>query len=185
MIQDIFKDAESRMKKTVATLENDLTKIRTGRANTSLLDHVEVEYYGAMVPLSQAANISVTDHRTLNIQVWERDMVKVIEKALLASDLGLTPNTAGQNIHINLPPLTEERRKELVKVVKGEGEQSKVAVRNIRRDANHAVKQLVTNKEISEDDERRAEADIQKLTDQYVALVDKALANKEQELMEI
>lgn len=185
MIQDIFKDAESRMKKTVATLENDLTKIRTGRANASLLDHVEVEYYGAMVPLSQAANISVTDHRTLNIQVWERDMVKVIEKSLLASDLGLTPNTAGQNIHINLPPLTEERRKELVKVVKNEGEQSKVAVRNIRRDANHAVKQLVANKEISEDDERRAEADIQKLTDQYTALVDKALARKEQELMEI
>lgn len=185
MIQDIYKDAESRMKKTVASLENDLTKIRTGRANISLLDHVEVEYYGSMVPLSQAANVSVTDHRTLNIQVWERDMVKVIEKALLASDLGLTPNTAGQNIHINLPPLTEERRKELVKVVRGEGEQAKVAVRNIRRDANSAVKQLVSNKEISEDDERRAEADIQKLTDQYVAAVDKALARKEQELMEI
>lgn len=185
MIQEIYKDAESRMKKSVATLENDLTKIRTGRANPSLLDHVEVEYYGSVVPLSQAANISVTDHRTLNIQIWERDMVKVIEKALIDSDLGLTPNTAGQNIHINLPALTEERRKELVKVVRGEGEQSKVAVRNIRRDANQAVKQLVNNKEISEDDERRAEADIQKLTDQYVALVDKALARKEQELMEI
>ncbi|MDO5091481.1 MAG: ribosome recycling factor [Cardiobacteriaceae bacterium] len=185
MTQNILKDAESRMKKSVATLENDLTKIRTGRANPSLLDHVEVEYYGSLVPLTQAANITVTDHRTLNIQIWERDMVKVIEKALIDSDLGLTPNTAGQNIHINLPPLTEERRKELVKVVRGEGEQSKVAVRNIRRDANHAVKQLVTNKEISEDDERRAEADIQKLTDHYVGEIDKVLGKKEQELMEL
>ena len=185
MTQNIIKDAEARMKKSVATLENELTKIRTGRANPALLDHVEVEYYGSQVPLSQAANITVTDHRTLNIQIWERDMVKVIEKALIDSDLGLTPNTAGQNIHINLPPLTEERRKELVKVVRGEGEQAKVAVRNIRRDANNAVKQKVTAKEISEDDELRAEADIQKLTDNYVAQVDKVLAKKEQELMEI
>ncbi|UJF24635.1 ribosome recycling factor [Suttonella sp. R2A3] len=185
MLQEIQKDAASRMDKSVASLENDLSKIRTGRAHTSLLDHVEVEYYGAMVPLSQAANVSVADYRTLIIQIWEKDMVKVIEKALINSDLGLTPNTAGQNIHINLPPLTEERRKEMVKIVRHEGEQGKVAVRNIRRDANQHIKQLVADKEISEDDERRAEADIQKLTDQHIDKIDALLDEKEQELMEV
>lgn len=185
MINEIKKDAASRMDKSVKSFQEDLTKIRTGRAQSSLLDHVEVEYYGAMVPLSQAANVSVSDYRSLSIQIWEKDMVKVIEKALINSDLGLTPNTAGQTIHINLPPLTEERRKEMVKVVRGEGEQAKVAVRNIRRDANSQIKQLVTDKEISEDDERRAEADIQKLTDQHIELIDQALNEKEQELMEV
>lgn len=185
MINEIKQDAVTRMGKSVQSLRDDLSKIRTGRAQSSLLDHVEVEYYGAMVPLSQAANVSVSDYRSLQIQVWERDMVKVIEKALINSDLGLTPNTAGQTIHINLPPLTEDRRKELVKVVRGEGEQAKVAVRNIRRDANNQIKQLVNDKEISEDDERRAEADIQKVTDQHIEQIDQVLAEKEQELMEV
>lgn len=185
MINEIKKDSKERMGKSVASFRDELTKIRTGRANSSLLDHVEVEYYGAMVPLSQAANVAVSDYRTLTIQVWERDMVKVIEKALINSDLGLTPNTAGQTIHINLPPLTEDRRKEMVKVVRAEGEQAKVAIRNIRRDANSQIKQLVADKEISEDDERRAEAEIQKLTDQHIELIDQALEEKEQELMEI
>lgn len=185
MMQTIQKDAATRMEKSVQLLEHELSKIRTGRANVSLLDHVQVEYYGSMVPLSQAANVSVTDYRSLTIQVWERNMVAVIEKALINSDLGLTPNTAGQNIHINLPPLTEERRKDLVKVVRNEGEQAKVAIRNVRRDANQSIKQLVTDKQASEDDERRAEAEIQKLTDKYVEQVDKVLADKEKELMEV
>lgn len=185
MTQEIQKDAQARMKKSIQALENELSKIRTGRASTSLLEHVEVEYYGAMVPLTQAANVSITDYRTLSIQIWEKDMVAKIEKAIITSDLGLTPNTAGQNIHINLPPLTEERRKDLVKVVKGEGEQAKVAIRNIRRDANQSIARQVADKEISEDDQRRGEAEIQKLTDQYVAAVDAALDEKERELMEI
>lgn len=185
MVKDIYKNAESRMKKSVTSLEHELSKIRTGRANAGLLDHIEVEYYGSMVPLSQAANVSVTDFRTLTIQIWERDMVSKIEKAIINSDLGLTPNTAGQNIHINLPPLTEERRKEMVKVVKSEGENAKIAIRNIRRDANNDIGKLVADKAISEDDQRRGEADIQKLTDKYVEAVDAALATKEKELMEI
>lgn len=185
MVQDILKDAQARMKKSIAAFENDLSKIRTGRANASLLDHVEVEYYGSLVPLSQVANISVSDHRTLNLQIWERDMVKVIEKALINSDLGLTPNTAGQTIHINLPPLTEERRKELVKVVRAEGEQAKVAIRNIRRDANGSIKQLLNDKAISEDDERRSETEVQKITDTHIEMIDKLLTEKEKELMEI
>lgn len=185
MLETILNDAQVRMKKSVASFEQDLTKIRTGRAHTSLLDHVEVEYYGSMVPLSQAANVSVADHRTLMIQIWEKDMVKVIEKALINSDLGITPNTAGQNIHINLPPLTEERRRDMVKIVRAEGEQAKVAVRNIRRDSNQNIKQLVTDKEISEDDERRAEAEVQKLTDKYIAEIDALLDDKEKELMEM
>lgn len=185
MIKDILKDAESRMQKSIAALEHELSKIRTGRANAGLLDHVEVEYYGSMVPLSQAANVSVTDFRTLTIQIWEKDMVSKIEKAIINSDLGLTPNTAGQNIHINLPPLTEERRKEMVKVVKSEGENTKIAIRNIRRDANNDISKLVADKAISEDDQRRGETDIQKLTDKYVEAVDAALAAKEKELMEI
>ncbi|ABQ13091.1 ribosome recycling factor [Dichelobacter nodosus] len=185
MTQEILKDTQSRMKKSVQTLEADLTKIRTGRANVSLLDHIEVEYYGAMVPLSQAANVNVTDHRTLSIQIWERDMVAKIEKAIINSDLGLTPNTAGQNIHINLPPLTEERRKEMVKVVKNEGEQAKIAVRNIRRDANQSLSKLLTQKEISEDEQRKSEEEIQKITDHFVAEIDKVLMAKEKELMEL
>lgn len=185
MINEIKQDAKTRMEKSVKAFEDDLTKIRTGRAHSSLLDHVEVEYYGSMVPLSQAANVSVNDYRSLSIQIWEKDMVKVIEKALINSDLGLTPNTAGQTIHINLPPLTEDRRKEMVKIVRGEGEQAKVAIRNIRRDANNQVKQLVADKEYSEDDQRRSEAEIQKLTDLHIEKIDAALNEKEQELMEV
>lgn len=185
MLDEIQKDTAERMEKTIASLINELSKIRTGRANVNLLDHIQVEYYGAAVPLSQAANVSISDARSLQIQVWERDMVSVIEKAIINSDLGLTPNTAGQVIHINLPPLTEQRRKEMVKVVRNEGEQAKIAIRNIRRDANSGIKQLVNDKEISEDDERRAEAEIQKLTDKFVEQVDKHLAEKEKDLMEI
>ncbi|SUO93131.1 ribosome recycling factor [Suttonella ornithocola] len=185
MLNTIFKDAEDRMKKSLVSLDNELSKIRTGRANVGLLDHVEVEYYGSMVPLSQAANVSVSDYRTLTIQIWEKDMVSKIEKAIINSDLGLTPNTAGQNIHINLPPLTEERRKEMVKVVKAEGEQAKVAIRNIRRDANNEIAKLVADKSISEDDQRRGETEVQKLTDKYVEQIDAALATKEKDLMEM
>lgn len=185
MMNEIKQDAKTRMEKSVKSFEEDLTKIRTGRAHSSLLDHVEVEYYGSMVPLSQAANVSVNDYRSLSIQIWEKDMVKVIEKALINSDLGLTPNTAGQTIHINLPPLTEDRRKEMVKIVRAEGEQAKVAIRNIRRDANNQVKQLVADKEASEDDQRRLEAEIQKLTDAHIEKIDAALNEKEQELMEV
>lgn len=185
MMKKTLQDAEERMKKSLQSLDLALSKIRTGRANAGLLDHIEVEYYGALVPLSQAANVSVTDYRTLTIQIWEREMVSKIEKAIINSDLGLTPNTAGQNIHINLPPLTEERRREMVKVVKNEGEQCKVAIRNIRRDANNEAAKLLEAKTISEDDERRAQTDIQKLTDKYVEAVDAALAAKEKELMEV
>lgn len=185
MLDPIFKDADERMNKSLQSLDVALSKIRTGRANVGLLDHIEVEYYGAMVPLSQAANVSVSDYRTLMIQIWERDMVSKIEKAIINSDLGLTPNTAGQNIHINLPPLTEERRKEMVKVVKKEGEDAKVAVRNIRRDANNEIAKLLADKQISEDDQRRGETEVQKLTDKHVEKIDVALAAKEKELMEM
>lgn len=185
MLDPIFKDADERMNKSLQSLDVALSKIRTGRANVGLLDHIEVEYYGAMVPLSQAANVSVSDYRTLMIQIWERDMVSKIEKAIINSDLGLTPNTAGQNIHINLPPLTEERRKEMVKVVKKEGEDAKVAVRNIRRDANNEIAKLLADKQISEDDQRRGEIEVQKLTDKHVEKIDAALAAKEKELMEM
>ena len=185
MLDPIFKDADERMNKSLQSLDVALSKIRTGRANVGLLDHIEVEYYGAMVPLSQAANVSVSDYRTLMIQIWARDMVSKIEKAIINSDLGLTPNTAGQNIHINLPPLTEERRKEMVKVVKKEGEDAKVAVRNIRRDANNEIAKLLADKQISEDDQRRGETEVQKLTDKHVEKIDAALAAKEKELMEM
>lgn len=185
MLDPIFKDADERMNKSLQSLDVALSKIRTGRANVGLLDHIEVEYYGAMVPLSQAANVSVSDYRTLMIQIWERDMVSKIEKAIINSDLGLTPNTAGQNIHINLPPLTEDRRKEMVKVVKKEGEDAKVAVRNIRRDANNEIAKLLADKQISEDDQRRGETEVQKLTDKHVEKIDAALAAKEKELMEM
>ena len=185
MLKTIYEDTENRMQKSLQSLDIELGKIRTGRANPSLLDHIEVEYYGSMVPLSQAANITVSDFRSLTIQVWEKAMVAKIEKAILTSDLGLTPTTAGQTLHINLPPLTEERRKELVKIVNKEGEAAKVAVRNIRRDANTELSKLLKDKEISEDEQKKAENEIQKLTDKFVALVDKALADKEKELMEV
>lgn len=185
MIQDIKKDAETRMQKSVEALRHDLTKLRTGRASTALVENLKVSYYGSEVPLSQVANVAVADARTLTITPWEKNMVGVVEKAIFASDLGLTPNTAGQTIRINLPPLTEERRKELSKHVAHEGENAKVAVRNIRRDAMHQVKELLKSKQITEDEERRAEEEIQKLTDRYVKEIDGVVKDKEAELMAI
>ncbi len=185
MINDVKSDAKTRMGKSVDAFKSDLTKVRTGRAHPSLIEHLMVSYYGSDTPITQVANVSIADARTLQVQPWEKDMVAPIEKAIMNSDLGLNPNTAGQVIRIPLPPLTEERRKELIKVVRGEAENAKVAVRNIRRDANSTLKDLVKEKEISEDDERRAQDDIQKLTDEHVAKIDKVLAEKEEELMEI
>ena len=185
MIEETIKDAEVRMGKSVDSLHTELAKIRTGRAHPSLLDHITVDYYGSATPLSQVANVSVEDSRTLSISPWEKDMVAPIEKAIMKSDLGLNPATAGTIIRIPMPQLTEERRRDLVRVVKNEAEGGRVAVRNIRRDANSDFKELLKEKEISEDEERSAEERIQKLTDTYVAKVDEALAVKEKELMEI
>ncbi len=185
MIEDIKKDAADRMQKSVASLQQELTKIRTGRAHTSLLDHITVEYYGSQVPLNQVSNINVEDSRTLTVAPWEKDMVQPIEKAIMASDLGLNPATAGLVIRVPLPPLTEERRKDLIRVVRNEAEGGRVAVRNIRRDALSDVKDLLKEKMIGEDEERRSEAEIQTITDQHVAAIDKLLAEKESELMEI
>lgn len=185
MIDDIIKDAKTRMAKSVETLRHDLTKLRTGRAHTSLLDHITVDYYGSEVPLKQVANVSVEDARTLTVTPWEKPMVAVIEKAIIKSDLGLNPNTAGTVMRIPLPPLTEERRRDMIRIVRQEAEGAKVAVRNIRRDANNDFKELLKEKEISEDEERRAQDQIQKLTDQFVADIDKVTQAKEAELMEI
>lgn len=185
MLKEITKDAGERMAKSVEALRQELTKLRTGRAHTSLLDHITVEYYGAEVPLSQVANVGVEDARTLTVTPWEKQMVPVIEKAIIDSDLGLTPASAGTVIRIPLPPLTEERRRDMVKVVRQEAEGGRVAVRNIRRDALGDVKEFLKEKEITEDDEHRAQESIQKLTDKYVAEIDRVLTDKETELMEI
>jgi len=185
MINEIKSDANQRMDKSIASLVTDLSKIRTGRAHPSLLDTIQVDYYGSDVPLSQVANISVLDPRTLSVSPWEKNMVQKIEKAIMASDLGLNPATTGDLMRIPLPPLTEERRKDLIKVVRQEGEAAKVAIRNIRRDANGTLKSLEKEKEISEDEERKAQDDIQKLTDAHVKKVDKLLEEKEKDLMEI
>ncbi len=185
MIEDIKKDAESRMRKSAEALQGDFVKIRTGRAHASLLDHLTVEYYGSEVPLNQVANVVASDARTLLVTPYEQSMVAKVEKVILNSDLGLNPATAGNAIRVPMPPLTEERRKDLVRVVRGEAEQARVAVRNIRRDANNDLKTLLKEKEISEDDQRRAEEQIQKLTDRFVAEVDALLEKKEKELMEI
>jgi len=185
MLNDIKKDAQTRMAKCVESLRHNLTKLRTGRATPSLVDHLKVSYYGSDMPLSQVAAIAVVDARSLTITPWEKTMVAPIEKAIYASDLGLTPNTAGTVIRINLPPLTEERRRELAKVVHGEGEDAKVAIRNVRRDANQHVKELLKEKKITEDEERRAEEEIQKLTDKAIKDVDEVARAKEQELMAV
>jgi ribosome recycling factor len=185
MLQDIKKDAADRMGKSVEALRSELKKLRTGRAHTSLLDHITVEYYGSHVPLSQVANVGIEDSRTLSITPWERSMVQVVEKAIMTSDLGLNPNTAGTVIRVPLPPLTEERRRDMGKVVRHEGENAKVAIRNIRRDALHTVKELLKEKEITEDDDRRAHDEVQQLTDKYIAQVDKVVEEKEQELLEV
>ena len=185
MLNDIKKDAGSRMDKSVASLRQELTKLRTGRAHTSLLDHITVEYYGSEVPLNQCANVNVEDSRTLVVTPWEKTMVQPIERAIQNSDLGLNPASAGTVIRVPLPPLTEERRKDMIKLVRHEAENGRVAVRNIRRDAIHDIKELMKEKMIGEDDEHRAEDEIQAITDRHVAAIDKVLAEKESELMEI
>jgi ribosome recycling factor len=184
VINEIRKDADSRMEKSVEAFKNQISKIRTGRASPSILDGIMVEYYGSATPLRQLANVTVEDSRTLAINLFDRSLGSAVEKAIMASDLGLNPSSAGSVIRVPLPPLTEERRKDLIKVVRGEAEQGRVAVRNVRRDANDKVKALLKDKEISEDEDRRSQDDIQKMTDAYIKLLDAALADKEKELME-
>ncbi|MDO5611363.1 MAG: ribosome recycling factor [Pseudomonadota bacterium] len=185
MIKDIQKDAQTRMHKSIESLRHDLAKVRTGRATTALVDHIKVNSYGSDMPLSQVASVAVSDARSLTITPWDKQMVGAVEKAIINSDLGLTPNTAGMTIRINIPALTEERRKELAKVVSGEGENAKVAIRNIRRDANQKVKDLLKDKTVSEDDVRKSEDDVQKMTDKAIKDVDDVLKAKEQELMAV
>jgi ribosome recycling factor len=185
MIADVKKGAEQKMQKSVETLRSDLGKVRTGRAHTGLLDHLHVDYYGTPMPIGQVANLSLADARTIQIQPWEKKMVQVIEKAIRDSDLGLNPATQGDLIRIPMPALTEERRKELIKVVRHEAENARVAIRNVRRDAIHQLKEMLKKHEVPEDDERRAQDDVQKLTDRYIAEVDKLLQVKEQDLMAI
>lgn len=184
-LSDIRRSADERMGKSIESLKTNLGKIRTGRAHAGLLDHVLVEYYGSPVPVSQVANVSVIDARTLGVQVWEKAMAAVVDKALRESDLGLNPIAMGDNIRVPLPALTEERRRDLTKVVRGEGEDAKVAIRNLRREANDTLKKLLKEKEISEDDERRSQEEVQKLTDRYVAEVDKIVTGKEAEIMTV
>jgi len=185
MIEDIFKETKAKMEKTVAAIKQELAKIRTGRAHPSLLDHIRVPYYGSEVPLSQVANVAVEDARTLAITPWERNMIPVVEKAIMESDLGINPQTAGTVIRVPLPSLTEERRRELVKVARHEAEQGRIAIRNIRREANHELKEALKEKLITEDEERRAEERIQKLTDQYIEKIDQLLAEKEKDLLSL
>jgi ribosome recycling factor len=184
-VADIRKGAEQKMQRSIDAFKNDLSKIRTGRAHTGLLDHIQCDYYGSPVPISQVANLTLIDARTIGVQPWEKKMVQVVEKAIRESDLGLNPATQGDVIRVPMPALTEERRRELTKVVKGEAETAKVAVRNLRRDANEQLKKLVKDKEISEDDERRAGDDVQKLTDRFVAEIDKLVVTKEAEIMTV
>ena len=184
-MEDIRKIAEEKMIKSVDSLSSSLMRLRTGRAHTSLLDHIAVDYYGNKSPLSQVANVGVEDPRTLSVTVWDKSMVESVEKAIMESNLGLTPNSAGTLIRIPIPPMTEERRKDLIKVLKSEAEGAKVAVRNLRRDALAKYKELVKAKEMSEDDERKAGDQIQKLTDKYVASMDNVVKDKESEIMEI
>lgn len=185
MISDVKKTTEQKMQKALEALKNDLAKVRTGRAHTGILDHVTVDYYGTPTALNQVANINLLDARTIGVAPWEKKMLAVVEKAIREADLGLNPSSVGDVVRVPMPVLTEERRRELVKVVKQEGENAKVAVRNVRRDANAGLKDLLKDKAISEDDERRAEEEIQKLTDRYIAEVDKALQAKEADLMAV
>ncbi|AJK46956.1 ribosome recycling factor [Burkholderia plantarii] len=184
-LADVKKGVEQKMQRSIEAFKNDLAKIRTGRAHTGMLDHVQVDYYGSMVPISQVANLTLVDARTIGVQPWEKPMVAKVEKAIRESDLGLNPSTSGDLIRVPMPALTEERRRELAKVVKSEGETAKVAVRNLRRDANEQLKKLVKDKEISEDDERRAGDEVQKLTDKHVAEIDKLVQAKDAEIMTV
>jgi len=184
-IEDIKNTVESKMDQSIVALKNNLTKIRTGRANPALLDSVQVDYYGSLMPISQVANVSLLDSRTISIQPWEKGMGAKIEKAIRESDLGLNPASMGDLIRVPMPAMTEERRKELTKVVRGEGENAKIAVRNLRRDANEAVKKIVKDKLASEDDQKRSEADIQKVTDRHIVAIDQLVAAKEQDLMAV
>src|SRR3990172_6425479 len=183
MIADVKKTAEQKMHKSLDALKTDLGKVRTGRAHTGILDHITVDYYGTQMPLNQVANLTLIDARTIGISPWEKKMSGAIEKAIRDSDLGLNPSSQGDLVRVPMPALTEERRRELIKVVKHEGENAKVAIRNVRRDAIHALKELLKEKEVSEDEERRAQDEIQKLTDKFIADVDKVLAVKEAELL--
>jgi ribosome recycling factor len=185
MINDVKKSAEQKMGKSVDALKADLGKVRTGRAHTGLLDHIHVDYYGTMMPLAQVANVTLVDARTIGVQPWEKKMVPVVEKAIRDSDLGLNPATSGDLIRIPMPALTEERRRELTKVVHKEAEAARIAVRNIRRDANEHLKKLLKDKQCSEDDERHAQVDVQKLTDRFIAEIDKILHAKEADLMAV
>ncbi len=185
MLEDVKKSAELKMQKSIEALKNDLAKVRTGRAHVGLLDHVMVEYYGSMVAVNQVANVNLGDARTINVQPYEKNMIAKVEKAIRDSDLGLNPATNGDVIRVPMPMLTEERRRDLTKIVRTEGENAKVAIRNVRRDANDALKKLVKDKEISEDDERRAQDEVQKMTDKSVAEVDKLLQIKETDLMAV
>ena len=184
-IADIKKTTETKMDQSIAAFKNNLTKIRTGRANPALLDAVQVDYYGSPVPIRQVANVSLLDSRTISVQPWEKGMGAKIEKAIRDSDLGLNPSSMGELIRVPMPPMSEERRKELTKVVRNEGEAAKVAIRNLRRDANESVKKLVKDKLASEDDQKRAEADTQKVTDKHIAEIDKLVASKEQDIMAV
>ncbi|PQA78831.1 ribosome recycling factor [Rhodoferax sp. TS-BS-61-7] len=184
-LADIKTNLENKMDQSIAAFKNNLTKVRTGRANPALLDTVQVDYYGSMLPLSQVANLSLIDARTISVQPWEKGMGAKIEKAIRESDLGLNPSSMGDLIRVPMPAMTEERRRELTKVVRSEGEAAKIAVRNLRRDANEAVKKLVKDKLASEDDQKRSEADVQKLTDRHIAEVDKLVASKEQDIMAV
>jgi len=184
-IADIKKNTDQKMHKSIDTLKADLAKVRTGRAHTGILDHIHVDYYGTPTQLSQVANVTLIDARTIGVQPWEKKMVAVIEKAIRESDLGLNPSTQGDLIRVPTPPLTEERRKEMVKLAKGEAEDAKIAIRNIRRDANEALKKLLKDKACSEDEERRAQEEVQKLTDRFVAEVDKLVAEKEKDILTV
>ncbi|MGE5624980.1 MAG: ribosome recycling factor [Bacillota bacterium] len=185
MIDNVKKNATTRMHKSADTLKDALSKLRTGRANTAMLDHLRVEYYGSQVPLNQVANVSLGDSRTLTITPWEKTMIPVIEKAIMTSDLGLMPATAGNVIRVPMPALTEERRKEIIKVARQEAESARVAVRGVRRDANAELKALLKDRKVTEDEERRAQDEVQKLTDKHIADIDKILATKEAELLEV
>lgn len=184
-IADIKKNCEAKMELSIAAFKNNLTKIRTGRANPALLDTIHVDYYGSLVPLSQVANVSLLDSRTISVQPWEKGMGAKIEKAIRESDLGLNPASMGDLIRVPMPPMSEERRKEMTKLVRTEGENAKIAVRNLRRDANESVKKLVKDKEASEDDQKRTEADVQKLTDKRITEIDQLVAAKEQEVLAV